>query len=152
MKPVTVSTIVDRPPAEVFEHLAVLANHEAFTDHMLVDWSYSGPEGGRHARARARSTAPGPAEWVEIEIVNAEAPDRLVERSVGAHGYRVTRGVYTLEPAGEDRTLVSFELTLERTPVYERLIAPVLHHWLREANQRALDRLSEALAWRPVAA
>jgi hypothetical protein len=53
MKPVTVSTSVAKPVAEVYEFLDVLANHEAFNDHMLVEWKFSGPRRGVGARARA---------------------------------------------------------------------------------------------------
>ena len=38
MKPVTVSTDVAAPPAQAFEHLDTLANHEAFLDHYLEKW------------------------------------------------------------------------------------------------------------------
>ena len=147
MKPVTVSVVVERPAEEVFDHLAVLANHEAFTDHMLADWTVSGPAEGRHARARARSTAPGPEDWIDIEVIDAEAPFRYVERSTGAHGHRMTLGVYELEPLWEDRTRVTFTLAFEKVPAYERLIAPVVRHWVQENNQRALRRLREVLTY-----
>ena len=35
MKPVEVSTVIHRPIAEIYAHLDVLANHEAFTDHFV---------------------------------------------------------------------------------------------------------------------
>ena len=60
MKPIHVSVRVDRPREEVFAFLDVLANHEQFCDHMLVDWSFSGPAAGVGARARMRANAPGP--------------------------------------------------------------------------------------------
>ena len=46
MKPVTVSIEVPQPTEEVFDYLAVLANHGAFLDHFLVDWKFSGPPRG----------------------------------------------------------------------------------------------------------
>ncbi len=39
MKPISVSTVVDRPREEVYDFLGDLRNHEAFTDHMMIDWS-----------------------------------------------------------------------------------------------------------------
>jgi hypothetical protein len=42
MKPVTVSVTVPNDREEVYAFLDVLANHEPFTDHMMVDWTYSG--------------------------------------------------------------------------------------------------------------
>src|SRR4051812_45287928 len=38
MSSLTVSTTIARSPAEVYELLDDLANHEQFTDHFLVDW------------------------------------------------------------------------------------------------------------------
>jgi hypothetical protein len=46
MKPITVSVVVDRPREEVFAHLDMLANHEAFTDHFMHDFTFSGPAAG----------------------------------------------------------------------------------------------------------
>jgi len=37
VKPVTVSVAVSQPAEEVYDFLDVLANHEAFLDHFLVD-------------------------------------------------------------------------------------------------------------------
>jgi hypothetical protein len=36
----------------------VMADHEAFTDHMLTDWSYSGQPAGVGSRTSERLTAP----------------------------------------------------------------------------------------------
>jgi uncharacterized protein YndB with AHSA1/START domain len=132
MKPITVSTTVAKPVAEVYEHLDVLANHEAFTDHMLVDWSLSGP-------------ARGKKQWTEITVVEAEPPRRIVERSVGAGGRRTTQGTYELEPEGADRTRVSFTFEYLEAPAPERIMAPLLRIWLRHGNQKAMDRLAESL-------
>ena len=63
MKPVTVSTTVPQGREEVYDFLDVLANHEPFTDHMMVDWQYSGPAAGLGARARMRLKKPGRADW-----------------------------------------------------------------------------------------
>jgi len=52
MKPVTVSVTVPNSREEVYDFLDVLANHEPFTDHTMVDWQYSGPAAGLGARAR----------------------------------------------------------------------------------------------------
>ena len=66
---------------EVFDHLDVLANHEAFTDHFLVDWETSGPREGVGAKARMRVKKPGPEDWLEMEVIESERPRRNVERS-----------------------------------------------------------------------
>ncbi|HEX3323806.1 MAG TPA: hypothetical protein VHR65_01525 [Solirubrobacterales bacterium] len=58
MKPVIVSTTVAKPRQETYEHLAVLSNHEAFLDHFLVDWSFSGPRSGVGAKGEAKANTP----------------------------------------------------------------------------------------------
>src|SRR5206468_2406404 len=96
------SVAVDRPRDEVYEYLDVLANHEAFCDHFLSDWSASGPAGGVGAKVRVKAKAPGPETWIDIEVVEAVPPVRTVERGTSAGGRRRTRGSYTLtELAGE---------------------------------------------------
>jgi hypothetical protein len=122
MKPIKVSVTVDRPRDDVYAHLDVLANHEAFCDHFLGDWSRSGPDSGVGAKVRVKAKAPGPETWIDIEVVEAVPPARTVERATSAEGRRRTRGTYTLT-----------EL-------------PLLRPWLRRANQKAMERLAEQLA------
>ena len=69
MKPVAVSIDVPQSPERVYEHIDALANHESFTDHMLVDWKCSGPRSGVGARARMRFKRPGPPDWIEMEVI-----------------------------------------------------------------------------------
>jgi hypothetical protein len=146
MKPIEVSTRTDRPREEVFAFLDVLANHEPFTDHMLVDWSFDGPAAGVGARARVRANLPGPKDWVEMEVKEAEPPRRSVEESVGANGTRRTRGTYVLEEEPGGGTLISFTLEFLEIPRRERLVMPLLRAWLKRGNARAMERLREALA------
>ena len=84
MQPITVSTNVPRPRDEVFTFLDVLGNHQPFTDHMLTDWTLSGPREGVGARARLRANLPGPKDWVDMEVVESRRPERIVERTIGA--------------------------------------------------------------------
>lgn len=146
MQPVTVTTTVPRPIDAVYDHLDVLGNHEAFTDHFMVDWELSGPPKGVGARLRANVVALGRKQPIDLEVHEARAPVRIVERTVAANGKRVTRGTYRLEPAGDDATKVSFEIAWEKTPLADRLAAPVIRPVLRKMNQRAMDRLAEQLA------
>lgn len=149
MKPINVSVKVDRPRDEVFAFLDVIANHEQFTDHMLVDWSLSGPPAGVGSKARVRAPLPGPKDWLEVEVLESVAPVRTVEETVGAKGRRRTRGTYTLEETPDGGTLVRFELAFIEVPPHERLLAPLLRGWLARANARAMVRLGETLATRP---
>jgi hypothetical protein len=149
MKPVAVSTTIARPREEVFAFLDVLANHESFTDHFLVDWNLSGPTRGIGAALEARVITPGPLpdEKLDLTVVEVDEPARITELSVGAKGKRRTRGTYYLEPADGDgaRTDVRFEIVYEAAPFIERLTAPLTAAYLRKQNGRAMERLRERL-------
>ena len=146
MKPVTVSIEVPQSPDEVFDHLDVLANHEAFTDHFLVDWETSGPREGVGAKARMRVKKPGPEDWLEMEVIESEHPRRNVEQAIGAKGKRVTQGTYVLEPLEGGGTSISFELAWLKAPTSERMIGPITRAMTRSANAKSLRRLAERLA------
>jgi len=145
MKPITVSVRVDRPREEVFAFLDVLANHSPFTDHILVDWTYAGPSAGVGAKAHVRANVPGPKNWVDMEVIDAEAPLRIVEESTGAGGRRVTRGTYTLDELPDGATEVHFEFVQLSAPPAERLAAPLARVWLRRGNAKAMHRLRDQL-------
>ena len=145
MKPVVVEIEVPQPPDEVYEFLDVLANHERFTDHFLIDWQVSGPSRGVGARARMRVKSPGPDDWLDMEVVAAEAPRTTTEESVSARGRRRTRGTYVLEPLPDGGTRIVFELAWLEAPLSERLAAPLTRAVVRRANARSLQRLTEML-------
>ena len=149
MQPISVSVQVARPREEVFAFLDVLANHERFIDHLLVDWTLSGPATGVGAKVRMRAPLPGPKDWLELEVVESEAPVRIVEETVGAKGRRRTRGTYTLEETPDGGTLVRFELAFVQVPAHERLLGSLLRGWLARANAKAMVRLGEELAAPP---
>ncbi len=144
MKPVTVSARTSRPRQEVFEFLAVLANHEGFLDRQFTDWKFSGPRRGVGARAEARASTPGSQDWTDFEIVEA-SPQRLVEEGVGAGGKRRTRGTYRLEDRPDGGTAISFELAWLATSKAERLAPPLIRAFARRANGRAIRRLAKQL-------
>jgi Polyketide cyclase / dehydrase and lipid transport len=145
MKPVTVSVDVPNDREDVYAFLDVLANHELFTDHMMVDWEYSGPPAGVGAKATAKVRAPGSNEIIEIEVVEADPPRRTVERSVSAGGKRLTQGTYTLTELPEGGTRISFELAWIEAPRNERIAAPLMRAFMRRANGRAMRRLAKLL-------
>ena len=146
MKPITVTTLVERPINEVYEHLAALGNHEAFTDHMLVDWTLSGPAAGVGAIADVTSTLGGRKEPVRFEVIETESPSRILERSTAAKGRRIATGEFRLAEEGPRRTRVTFTFTLVTAPRLERLFLPLMASKLRRVNQTSLDRLAEQLA------
>jgi hypothetical protein len=146
MKPILVSIQVDRPRDEVFEFLDVLANHEPFTDHMLVDWTYDGPAAGVGARARMRAKVPGRADWIDMEVVKGERPVTIAEESVSGGGRRRTRGTYTLGELPGGRTNVQFELAFLEILPADRVAGPLLRIWLRRGNEKAMRRLRGMLS------
>jgi hypothetical protein len=146
VKPVTVSIEVPQPVEQVFDYLMVLANHEAFLDHFLVDWKFSGPRQGVGAKAEARASAPMSQDWTDFEIVEVEAPSRIVEEGVGLKGKRRTRGTYRLRSLPGGGTEVSFELEWIESARAESLIPAMTRAFIRRPNAKALRRLARELA------
>jgi hypothetical protein len=114
MRPVNVSTEVQYPREEVYDFLDVMANHEPFTNHMLRDWRYSGPDRGVGSKARVTVTAGGRSEAVDIEVVSADPPTKIVERNIGAGGRRIGHGTYTLAELPGGGTRIAFEYSWQQ--------------------------------------
>jgi hypothetical protein len=148
VKPVTVSVDVPQPVEEVYDFLDVLANHEAFLDHFLVDWKFSGPARGVGAKAEARASAPMSQDWTEFEMVEAERPKRIVEEGVGLKGRRRTRGTYRFEPLPSGGTEISFELAWVEAARAESLVPALTRAFLKRPNAKAMRRLAKLLAER----
>jgi len=148
MKPVTVSTTVPQPREQVYDYLDVLGNHEEFTDHFLRDWELSGPAAGVGAKARMRVAMPGPEDWIDMEVVEAERPRTNVEESTSAGGKRHTRGTYVLDDLPEGGTKITFTIEWLQAPLPERLGAPVTRAVMRRANGKAMERLAASLSAR----
>jgi len=146
MKPVRVTTTVPYPREEVFDFLDVMANHEPFTNHILKDWEYSGPDRGIGSKARVHVTSAGRTDTVDIEVVSAHRPAKIVERNIGAGGKRVANGTYRLEELANGGTRIEFEYAWRQAPLIERLTSPSVRSILRKANETAMRRLREQLA------
>jgi hypothetical protein len=145
MKPVTVSVDVPQQRREVFDYIDVLGNHERFTDHFLLDWQVSGPATGVGARARMRVKSPGPDDWLDMEVLEADPPRTTTEESVSAKGKRRTRGTYVLEELPGGGTRIALELAWLEAPLRERLGAPLTRAVVRRANAKSLQRLAQIL-------
>jgi uncharacterized protein YndB with AHSA1/START domain len=150
VRPISVSTSVEAPPSEVFEFLAVLANHERFLDHFLVDWEFSGPARGVGAKARARQNAPGGQDRTEFEVIEVDDGRRIVEDGLGAkdkHGAhkRHTRGTYTLTETSGGGTKIEFELEWLRASRAERMIPPLTGAFMRRSLAKGMRRLRKLL-------
>jgi Polyketide cyclase / dehydrase and lipid transport len=150
MKPVRVTIEVPQPREEVYDFLDVMANHEPFTNHMLKDWEYTGPDRGIGSKAKVRVNAAGSSENVEIEVVAAERPSTIVEQNVSAGGRRIGTGTYKLESLPTGGTRVAFEYAWKQAPLSDRAAAPLVRAILARGNRRAMARLAEQLAARAV--
>src|SRR3954469_2037357 len=104
-QPVTVSVDVPQSRAAVYEYLDVMANHEAFTDHMLTNWRVSGPPTGIGSKATVTAKFGALSDESEIEVIVVEDSRLIRERSVAAKGKRIGHGTYTLSdlPGGGTR-------------------------------------------------
>jgi hypothetical protein len=150
MKPVRVTIDVPHPPEFVFDFLDVMANHEPFTNHMLQDWRYAGPQRGIGSKATVTVTAAGRSEDAEIEVIAAERPKTIVEQNVSGGGRRIGTGTYTLDPLPDGDTRIAFEYAWKQPLLSDRVAAPLTRLILRRGNQRAMERLAEQLASRQV--
>jgi uncharacterized protein YndB with AHSA1/START domain len=144
-KPVTVTVDVPQPRERVYDFLDVMANHEAFTDHLMRDWELSGPERGVGSKARVHTKAFGMTDVVDIEVVEAEAPARIVERNVAAKAGRTGQGTYVLEELPSGGTRITFEYRWIVTPTVDKLTAPLARSFIRRTNETAMRRLAEQL-------
>jgi carbon monoxide dehydrogenase subunit G len=145
MQPVTVSTNLPQSREDVYDFLDVMANHEPFTNHILKNWEYSGPDRGVGSKARVHVSAAGRTDTVDMEVIDAERPTRIVERNIGAGGKRIATGTYMLSDQPGGGTHVQFTYAWQQIPLSERVMAPVIRSMLRRANERAMARLAEQI-------
>jgi uncharacterized protein YndB with AHSA1/START domain len=149
-KSVTVSIDLPQSRPAVFAFLDVMANHEPFNDHLMKDWELSGPDRGVGSKARVHVKAMGAADTVDIEVVDAEAPTRIVERNVATKAGRVGEGTYVLEELPDGGTRVTFEYRWIVAPVLDRMASPLVRAYIRRNNATAMRRLAELLQERTV--
>lgn len=148
MDPVTVSTTIARPRADVFAYLRDVANHPEFTDHFLKDWHLTREESaGKGAGARFRVNAPLTRfGWADTTLTELEAPYRIAQHGRGGKFNRIRqRGEFRLtdQPGG-----TRVEWTLETLPVLpsDRVLELVAGRaWFRRQLGRSMRRLRSIL-------
>ena len=146
MKPVSVHIDVPHAPADVFDYLDVMANHETFTNHYMTNWSCSGPDRGVGSKAHVTAKLGGQEAEVDIEVVDAEAPHKIVEHNSSAGGSRLGTGTYVLDPLPDGGTRITFEYDWRKAPLADRVAAPLVRSMMRKANEKAMERLAGELA------
>ena len=149
MKPVQVTIDVPNAREDVFDFLDVMANHEPFTNHLMRDWEYSGPDRGIGSKARVRVTAAGRTghDRHRGRCRGAAGVDRRAE-TLGPAASASPNGTYTLAELPGGGTRITFQYRWKEAPLSERMFAPVVRGMLRKANERAMERLAEQLATR----
>jgi Polyketide cyclase / dehydrase and lipid transport len=145
MKPVTVTLEIARPRQEVFDHVDVLANREGWMDHLYKHWTFEGPRRGIGGIAKAQVDAPSARERVTLTVVEATAPERIVEEVESAHGKRQTRSTYRFAEAGTGGTRIDFEFEWLKVPRSERMAPPFAHAFMKRAQGKSLKKLAAEL-------
>jgi hypothetical protein len=82
---------------------------------------------------------------VDIEVIDAQAPVRIVERNVAAKAGRTGQGTYTLSERPDGGTTISFEYRWIVTPLVDRLTAPLARAFIRRNNATSMRRLAALL-------
>lgn len=148
MDPVSSTVVIDRPPADVFAYLVDVANHAEFTDHYLKDFRLTREDSiGLGAGARFRVDAPlNRFSWGDVTIVEAEAPNRIVQR--GRTGkYNRVRLVSTYEiseQAGSSQVTLTTETERPRLPS-DKLMEAIARGWFKRKQRKAVKRLAAIL-------
>jgi hypothetical protein len=144
-QPVTVSIDVPQPRASVYAYLDVMANHEAFTDHMLTNWRVSGPATGIGSKANVTAKVGGISDESEIEVFEIDPGRMIRERSIAGKGKRIAHGTYTLSDLPGGGTHIEFEFALQKVPAIERPFVPLMRKIVRNGNEKAMQRLAALL-------
>src|SRR5262245_25987543 len=156
MKPITVTTSVDRPIEDVFDHLDDLDNHEAFTNHFMKEWTpTSEARTGVGAKVRFKVKNGGHHPWGEIEVLEAKRPRLSMEEGHGGKdGRRPSRGTYRLIPRADGGTDVQFTFELLEPVTTGDKVQMALggRAYLKRLNQKAMNRLKEILEAQPAEA
>lgn len=150
MDAVKLSTTIARPPEEVFDYLADVANHPEFTDHFLIDWHLTREDSvGRGAGARFRvKTRVDRFAYGDITLAEVTPPERIVATGRGGRFNRVrSRSTWSLKPDEHGNTVVEFCTESEPKMQSDRLMEKVLrtHSAATRHHRRALERLRSIL-------
>lgn len=148
MDPVRTHVTIARPPAEVFDYLADVANHPEFLDHFTTQWRLLRVDSyGRGAGARFKvDKAFNRFGWGDYTLVRVEPDHRIVAVGRAGKYNRVkTYFEWTLAPSGGGTRV---ELMAESEPAQpsDRIFDPLGGRgWFRRKAGRGLKRLRSIL-------
>jgi hypothetical protein len=144
MLPVTVQASISASREEIYDYVVDLALRPAWCDHYLKDYRLAHPRSrGVGAAARYLIDAPLSGLYMEVTIVEAESPRRIVERAHGGRNLRTKGGVsWELTRAGAGLTRVEMtawhDAGTPREAFKQRL---GMHRWMKRQSKTALERL-----------
>ncbi len=150
MKQVSASVTIARPPEEVFEYLADIANHAEFTDHFLVDWRLTREDSyglGAGARFRVKSRFDR-FSYGDITFAEVTPPERIVATGRAGRFNRIrTHSTWTLAEPEPGRTEVTFETQSTPATKSDELMEKLLRvrSSRTRCHKRALERLRSIL-------
>lgn len=144
MLPVTAQASISASREEIYDYVADLALRPAWCDHFQKDYRLAGPRSkGLGAAARYLLDAPLSKLYMEVTIVEAESPRRIVERAHGGRNLRTKGGVtWELTRAGSGLTRV--EMTYWHDPgtpreAFKQRLG--MQGWMKRQTKTQLERL-----------
>ncbi len=149
MNPVSLSIVVGRPRAEVFEYLADVANHAEFNDHFLTDWHLTREDSyGVGAGVRFKVRAPlNRFNWADVTVVEFDRPHRIVEAGRSGKFNRLKLlTVWTLRDAPHGGTDVEVVTEIVPALITDRIMESFgARGWYRRKLKKSLRRLRQIL-------
>jgi uncharacterized protein YndB with AHSA1/START domain len=144
MLPVTAQASISASREELYNYIVDLALRPAWCDHYLSDYRLTSPRSvGVGAGARYLIDAPMSRLYMEVTIVEAESPRRILERAHGGRNLRTKGGVtWDLTRAGAGLTRV--EMTTWHEPGTPREAFKQrfgMRGWMNRRTKTALERL-----------
>jgi hypothetical protein len=144
VRPVSVHSFISAPREDVFEFVADLANHVAFTDHYLKDFRLARARSdGLGAAARFLIDAPLARQWGEFSIAEYERPKRLgLEGHIGRLGRTSAWVVYDFTRDAQALTRVGLTGWSDPATRLDALRESLgARRWLRRQLKISLERL-----------
>jgi hypothetical protein len=144
VRPVSVHSFISAPREEVFDFVADLANHVAFTDHYLKEFRLARARSdGLGAAARFLIDAPRARQWAEFAITEYERPRRLaLEGHIGRLGRTSSWVVYDFSRDAPGLTRVDLVAWSEPATRLDALRESLgARRWLRRQLKTSLERL-----------
>jgi uncharacterized protein YndB with AHSA1/START domain len=146
--PVSSTTVIARPPDEVYAYLVDVANHAEFTDHYLKEFRLTREDSiGLGAGARFRVDAPlNRFSWGDVTIVEADPGRRIVQRGRTGKFNRIRLvSVYDLEPSGASTRVTLTTETEQPRLLSDKIMESIAKGWFKRKQRKAVKRLQAIL-------